>query len=64
MYKIMGWSLSLSLSFFQGTVRFQDELSHEANAGLQKILPILEKVKGGHPIISYADLYTLAGAVR
>jgi hypothetical protein len=47
----------------RGTIRFKEELSHEANAGLEKILPVLEPIKRKHPGISYADLYTLAGAV-
>jgi hypothetical protein len=47
----------------KGTIRFKEELSHEANAGLEKILPVLEPIKRKHPGISYADLYTLAGAV-
>lgn len=47
----------------KGTIRFESELAHEANAGVQKILPILEPIKKQHPDVSYADLYTLAGAV-
>ena len=46
-----------------GTLRFREELGHEANAGLEKVLPRLEPLKGRHPAVSYADLYTLAGAV-
>ena len=46
-----------------GTLRFREELGHEANAGLEKVLPRLEPLKRRHPAVSYADLYTLAGAV-
>jgi len=55
--------LSRSGGSAKGTIRFEQELRHEANAGLEKILPILEPIKKKHPAISYADLYTLAGAV-
>ncbi len=44
-------------------MRFKEELSHEANKGLEKVLPVLEPIKRKYPAISYADLYTLAGAV-
>jgi cytochrome c peroxidase len=46
-----------------GTIRFKEELSHGANAGLDKPVSWLEPVKAKHPGVSYADLYTLAGAV-
>ncbi|GAX79031.1 hypothetical protein CEUSTIGMA_g6471.t1 [Chlamydomonas eustigma] len=46
-----------------GTIRFKEELSHGANAGLDKPVAWLEPVKAKHPAVSYADLYTLAGAV-
>jgi cytochrome c peroxidase len=47
-----------------GTMRFKEELKHEANAGLSTAVEKLEKkVKKKHKDISYADLYTLAGAV-
>ena len=39
----------LKSSLLQGTIRFKEELSHEANAGLEKILPLLEPVKEKHP---------------
>ncbi len=47
----------------KATIRFRSELQHEANAGIEKILPVLEPIKQRHPQLSYADLYTLAGAV-
>ena len=56
-------SISKTGGSARGTLRFKDELAHEANAGLEKIVPILEPLKKKHATISYADLYTLAGAV-
>ena len=45
-----------------GTIRFKEELAHGANAGLDKAVAWLEPVHKKHPQVSYADLYTLAGA--
>ena len=45
-----------------GTIRFKEELAHGANAGLDKAVAWLEPVHAAHPQVSYADLYTLAGA--
>lgn len=47
----------------QGTIRFQEELAHGANAGLNQAVAWLEPVHAKHPNVSYADLYTLSGAV-
>jgi len=44
-------------------MRFSPEASWGANAGLDIPRKALEDVKTKHPEISYADLYTLAGAV-
>ncbi|CAM9763889.1 unnamed protein product [Discosporangium mesarthrocarpum] len=46
-----------------GTIRFQDELSHGANAGLYTAVEWLEPLKKKYPAISYGDLYTLGGVV-
>ncbi|KAH7351849.1 hypothetical protein KP509_19G017000 [Ceratopteris richardii] len=46
-----------------GTIRFSEELAHGANAGLQIAVNLLEPIKVQFPIISYADLYELAGVV-
>ncbi|XP_076938582.1 L-ascorbate peroxidase, cytosolic-like [Bidens hawaiensis] len=46
-----------------GTMRFQAELSHAANTGLEIVVDLLEPIKQLFPIISYADLYQLAGVV-
>ncbi|KAJ8613400.1 hypothetical protein CTAYLR_002247 [Chrysophaeum taylorii] len=46
-----------------GTIRFEEELAHGANAGLAKAVGWLEPVKSKYPGISYADLFTLAGVV-
>jgi cytochrome c peroxidase len=45
------------------TMRFSPEADHGANAGLNIARDVLEPVKQKYPGISYADLYTLAGAV-
>eukprot|EP00753_Platysulcus_tardus_P005548 PLAT13458.1.p1 GENE.PLAT13458.1~~PLAT13458.1.p1 ORF type:complete len:355 (+),score=172.32 PLAT13458.1:33-1097(+) len=44
------------------TMRFSPEADHGANAGLAGARKLLEGVKARHPGITYADLYTLAGA--
>jgi cytochrome c peroxidase len=46
-----------------GTMRFSPECNHGANAGLKTARDFLEPIKKQHPGITYADLYTLAGAV-
>lgn len=43
--------------------RFAPESNHGANNGLKLARDILEPIKKQYPWISYADLYTLAGAV-
>eukprot|EP00798_Chlamydomonas_sp_ICE-L_P001270 gene1270-32618_t len=45
------------------TIRFKEELAHGANAGLDKPVSWLEPVHAKYPALSYADLYTYAGAV-
>ncbi|KXS19130.1 heme peroxidase [Gonapodya prolifera JEL478] len=44
------------------TMRYAPESTDGANAGLDKARAKLEAVKAKHPWISYADLWTLAGA--
>jgi cytochrome c peroxidase len=44
-------------------MRFREELAHGANAGLDQAVAWLEPVHAKHPSVSYADLYTLSGAV-
>lgn len=46
-----------------GTMRFNPEAGHAANAGLQIARDRLEQVKKKFPGISYGDLWTLAGVV-
>ncbi|CAM9297725.1 unnamed protein product [Choristocarpus tenellus] len=46
-----------------GTIRFKDELSHGANAGLYKAVEWLQPVKNKYKELSFGDLYTLAGVV-
>lgn len=43
--------------------RWAPESEHAANAGLAVARKLLEPVKAAYPWISYADLWTLAGAV-
>jgi len=45
------------------TMRFAPEADYGANAGLKVARDLLEGVKKANPWISYADLWTLAGAV-
>ncbi|XWS59726.1 hypothetical protein CRYUN_Cryun08bG0146700 [Craigia yunnanensis] len=40
-----------------GTIRHPDELSHEANNGLDMAVRLLEPIKEQFPILSYADFY-------
>ena len=44
-----------------GTIRFQPELGHGANAGLDSAIASLEGIKEKYPELSYADLFVLAG---
>jgi cytochrome c peroxidase len=44
-------------------MRFKPESSDGANAGLEHARAFLEPIKQKHPWITYADLWTLAGAV-
>jgi peroxiredoxin len=44
-------------------MRYEAEGGDPANAGLQHARTFLEPVKGAHPWVTYADLWTLAGVV-
>jgi len=46
-----------------GRIRFAPESKWGANAGLDLFVKLLEPIKARFPGITYADLYTLAGAV-
>lgn len=46
-----------------GSIRNEKELNHAANNGLRIAVDLCEEIKAKHPIISYADLYQLAGVV-
>lgn len=46
-----------------GSMRFEPESKHGANAGLHIAREKLEKIKKQFPWISYGDLWTLAGVV-
>ncbi|CAN6248675.1 unnamed protein product [Urochloa humidicola] len=45
-----------------GSLRFDVELKHGANAGLINALKLIEPIKDKHPSITYADLFQLASA--
>lgn len=45
-----------------GSIRFAKELGHGANAGLAKIVALLQPIKDKYPEVSYADLFQLASA--
>lgn len=45
------------------TIRFAPEANYGANAGLNIARNFLEPIKAKYPGLTYADLYTLAGAV-
>jgi len=47
----------------KGTMRFEPESKHDANAGLHVARNKLENIKKQFPGISYGDLWTLAGVV-
>jgi cytochrome c peroxidase len=44
-----------------GTMRFETEVNHDGNAGIQLAREFLESVRLQFPWISHGDLYTLAG---
>ncbi|EOA35182.1 hypothetical protein CARUB_v10020327mg [Capsella rubella] len=45
-----------------GSLRFEPELKHAANAGLISALKLIQPIKDKYPNISYADLFQLASA--
>ncbi|XP_030455069.2 probable L-ascorbate peroxidase 6, chloroplastic/mitochondrial isoform X1 [Syzygium oleosum] len=45
-----------------GSLQFEMELKHAANAGLVNALKLLEPIKEKYPSLTYADLFQLAGA--
>ncbi|KAM6550705.1 hypothetical protein CsatB_000513 [Cannabis sativa] len=46
-----------------GTMRLEAEQNHDANTGLTHVVQCLGDIKKQSPVISYADLYQLAGVV-
>mmetsp|Transcript_6455 Transcript_6455/g.8747 ORF Transcript_6455/g.8747 Transcript_6455/m.8747 type:complete len:329 (-) Transcript_6455:545-1531(-) len=46
-----------------GSIRFEPEIDHAANAGLRKALAMLEPFKNKYPSVSWADLLQMASAV-
>jgi len=45
-----------------GSIRFDPEINHGANAGLAGAVKLLEPVKEAYPAVSYADLFQMASA--
>ena len=45
------------------TIRFDYEKNDPANAGLEKVMELLEPIKQKYPDLSYSDLYVLASYV-
>lgn len=45
-----------------GSIRFDPEINHGANAGLSGALKLLEPVKEKYPDVSYADIFQMASA--
>ena len=45
-----------------GSIRFDEELAHGANAGLAKAVRYLKPIQKRHPLVSWADLMQLAAA--
>ncbi|XP_043722233.1 probable L-ascorbate peroxidase 6, chloroplastic/mitochondrial isoform X2 [Telopea speciosissima] len=45
-----------------GSLRFEVELKHAANAGLVNALKLLQPIKDKYPSVTYADLFQLASA--
>ncbi|GAA0147916.1 hypothetical protein LIER_07499 [Lithospermum erythrorhizon] len=45
-----------------GSLRFEAELKHAANAGLINALKLVQPIKDDHPDVTYADLFQLASA--
>lgn len=47
----------------KGTIRFEEELAHGANAGLKKAVAWVQPIKKKYPDVSFADIATLSGVV-
>merc|ERR1719276_151501 len=45
-----------------GSIRFDPEINHGANAGLAGAIKLLEPVKEAYPGVSYADIFQMASA--
>jgi L-ascorbate peroxidase len=45
-----------------GSIRFEPEINHGANAGLAGAIKLLEPVKEAYPGVSYADIFQMASA--
>lgn len=45
-----------------GSIRFEPEINHGANAGLINAIKLLEPVKEAFPAISYADIFQMGSA--
>lgn len=45
-----------------GSIRFEPEIKHGANAGLSNAISLLQPVKDACPSVSYADIFQMASA--
>lgn len=46
-----------------GSIRFDEELEHQSNAGLVKAIDILKPIKSKYKLISWADIIQMAGVL-
>jgi cytochrome c peroxidase len=57
------WHDAGSSSGANGSIRFEAELYHGGYAGLAKVIKFLEPFKKKYPIVSWADIIQMAGAI-
>ena len=58
----LAWHDAGSYSGACGSIRFDAEMAHGANAGLKKCIAFLQPVKDKYPVLSWADIIQMAGA--
>lgn len=46
-----------------GTIRFDEEITAGPNAGLSKAIGYIKPIKEAHPLVSWADLIQMGGAL-
>ena len=50
------------MTYNAGSIRFEPEINHGANAGLVNALKLLEPIKAAHPTVGWADLMQMGSA--